>query len=406
MIIHTQLFKHQIQTIQWMKTRNNGCLALEMGTGKTLCVLHQFVENFQHTHITLYVCPKSLINQIHSEFFKHIQQVEPHTVHIYHGHKRFINHKATFIITTYDTLVADLKNHNNNIFDIPFKNIILDEAHIIKNHKTLKHIAVSKLSSHTFGNKWCLTGTPIINSINDIHSLRKFLDNHSNLDIEQWKQQFFFFVPKNAISLPSITYIRAELKLLPIQQKLYKITNDNLELHHLAKITKLKQIAIHHNIHQPLFSHSNKTTYIQQTIEFANTHSHKVIIFSQYNSILLKLHKFFNNSLIFIGTTNQHDRHDIIHKFTNTDYHNLLFINYQCGAVGLNLANNHTTHIILIEPWWNHAIEQQAIDRVHRFGQTQPVLVHRLISTDTIDHKIQDIQHNKSIIHKQFINIF
>ena len=129
----------------------------------------------------------------------------------------------------------------------------------------------------------------------------------------------------------------------------------------------------------------------------------RVVIFSQYNRVLLLLKSQLKNALLFNGDLTETERQHVIKQFKSTK-NSVLLINYQCGSVGLDLTNDQDTHIVLIDPWWNTAIERQAIDRVYRFGQINPVHVHRLSLSESIEERIGEIQSNKDHILSKFIN--
>jgi len=197
-ITNTIPYDYQSNALNWIVRHNGGILAAEMGTGKTFMTLMAF----QHDPCkTIFVAPKSVVSTIRSQFNKHLKLNPSHPnyatkpidsyVHIHLGPKRnspFNIHKfkqASFVITTYDVLVHDRLNTDSPAFNTVWKRIVLDEAHIIRNTKTQRNLAVSKLIRHPTCQHIALSGTAIINSITDIQTLSLFTQKEP-FNLKSW----------------------------------------------------------------------------------------------------------------------------------------------------------------------------------------------------------------------------
>lgn len=427
MHISTPLFKHQIQAFKWMTSITCGILGFEMGTGKTLCIINEFVTSHEKAQKEeqefrlLYVCPKSLLQPIKEEFFSHVVGADKSIIHIYSGPSRKSAsslrkyHQASFIITTYDIVMRDTDEDSPLINDM-FDRIVLDEAHIIKNTRTRKHKAVIDLPLADQGKKWCMTGTPIINKNADLLALNKFLqadDINIITDRTAWRNKYFMYAPKNSVKLPEKHIHRVSVTLSPDHQRIYTRIKESADMA-IVQMTRLKQVSIHpiltegdeeldKYIKSGRFEHSVKTKYVCDLVKKTTTTGQRVVIFSQYNRVLLLLKSQIEKGMLFNGDLSELDRQKVVKEFKSTEGA-VLLINYQCGAVGLNLTNNQETHVVLMDPWWNKAIERQAIDRVYRYGQTEPVHVYRVTLAESIEDRIQEIQDNKDAMLSDFIN--
>lgn len=433
--VATTLYPHQERMLEWVGSRQGGIVAADMGVGKSLVALAHFVSDVVKT---LFVTPKAVAPHIYRQYHSHLH-APTGSCFLYLGADRNSTKSkaafsyANFIITTYDVLVQELKDSLKGVpsplFTAIWERIFLDEAHVIRNPKTLKFDACLKLKTSSECQRWCITGTPIQNSKQDIISLCRFVGiapyaNHSWWDtadedaLADWRNNFCIYVSKkDACPLPPKTIISDVSHLLPDQALIYDAirsqaaaaveeffagTVDMKFAEVLAMITRLKQASIHPDIISPVEpTHvvpSNKFLRAQRII--LNTPADdKIIIFSQYTRALSLLQRFIApsvNSLIFSGDLSSSRREEVLTQFKNDPSVKVLLISLHAGGVGLDITQ--ANHVIFLDPWWNTSIEDQATDRAHRIGQTKSVFVHHLYSKDTLEDWILLLQKKKSAV--------
>ena len=429
--VRTPLLPHQEDFREWSKSRTRGLIGMEMGTGKTLA----YLTLCQPGTTTLIVCPKSVMSQAKLEFGKHVRKRRFTDVIDYVGtikQRELIDlSRGSVIFTTYPTLVAEYRRHikriPSDIFSMPFDRIILDEAHLIKTCSTVTHKACVAIQAVS---RWCFTGTPLTNKVAELNSYNNFMRMDTiktKYDIViRWKESHFFYVPKSVCNLEDkiITdhvdpptfeqysvYLNCKKAASAFFTKHYSNTKMTMQI--LCRITRLKQISNHHmammsqSVIQDALDGSKKGS-IPTSAKFERIHTilqctdvcEKVVIFSQYTTTLYLLKLFllergYTNLNILQGQLTPCEREQMIRNFKrqSAKKFRIILVSIKSGGVGIELtaANN----VILIDHWWNKAIEDQAVDRVHRMGQTRRVRVHRLITDHTIDKWILALQTNK-----------
>jgi SNF2 family DNA or RNA helicase len=450
------LYPHQTEAVNWMckqeTTYGGGILADEMGLGKTYEIMGLLCERPLRT---LIVCPLSLLSQWASEITHNIVIDKTglfinHRINYNKGNILQQGQEASVVITTYGTVVNDIK-HNGLINKVQFDRIIIDEGHKIRNGKTLVSRSIIKIADLcTY--KWCVSGTPLNNNINDMKTLSRFIgaepyttgkwwtlvkkllvNSENPLDkmseLSQWRTKFILKRTKAKIlSLPEIKYITVGCYLDQSQYKLYKklkralLARENTQFNMLIKILRLRQVVTHPML---LWSakklkqsqRSGTDNYIKQVISqsgkfkaildiIKNTpKTEKIIIFTQWTKVLdllapvikyckLKYHRID-------GTVSTKCRTSIISRF-KTNKRRILLITTGTGGEGLNLtmANN----IILIDPLYNPFAEHQAFDRVHRIGQTKTVKIYKLYVENTVECWMSAMQQNKIALGNNIIN--
>jgi SNF2 family DNA or RNA helicase len=297
--------------------------------------------------------------------------------------------------------------------------------------KSKTHIACMNLKTQQGNNIWCLTGTPIINKYNDLLALCNIIQIQPYTDekwwrkaiyteelLSQWKKDMYIYVPKNVISLPDKLYHTYELEMYDQQKHIYnalksnvrdtlkKYINKNITINYIiVLLTRLRQCCIHPNvINYSINTNDTNNNLICKSIKLdtcnkiitkiINNSNDKIIVFSQFTKIL-KIYKnnIKYNSLLYSGDITYNNRTDILNQFKTNNDIRILFINLQCGGLGLTI--NSANHVIFLDPWWNLSVENQATDRVHRIGQTKQVHIHKLFCKQTIEEWIIGLQKYK-----------
>ena len=412
-----------------------GILADDMGLGKTLQVIAYLIG--QHNTLvrepSLIICPTSLLGNWQREFSRFAPHLEVTTVHGAHREVTLANvQHAHFILTTYPLLKRDLDYYKGLEFD----SIILDEAQYIKNETAQISKCVKQLKAKF---KLCLSGTPVENNLLELKSLLDFVMP----DILGTKQQFktYFQQPiekeqlKSRISelkeliapfilrrtkqqvateLPSKTELIKEIQFSPDQNTLYSSIQRKLEeqllelfkeqgaerskLVFLEALLKLRQICCHPKLIDTETNEMGaKLVWLCEHLPEMLSQGRKVIIFSQFTSVLDLIAKQLNDMNIQFSLLTGQTRHrdKVIFDFTDGD-NNVFLISLKAGGTGLNLTQADT--VIHFDPWWNPAVENQATDRAYRIGQDKPVFVYKLIISGSVEQKVFNMQKQKQAL--------
>jgi superfamily II DNA or RNA helicase len=414
-----------------------GCLADDMGLGKTVQVLALLEQRRLETqgdpgaagkHPSLVVAPRSLV-------FNWIDEARRFTPKI-----RALNYTGLargeafdrlgdydLIVTTYGTLRRDIVK----LREIPFDYAILDEAQAIKNSGSQSAKACRLLNAR---HRLAMTGTPVENHLGDRWSQFEFLNpgmlgrsqgslfsgksakDPATLDLlRKALRPFLLRRTKEAVltELPQKTEQTLFCELDTKQRKLYNDLRDHYrallttkikdvglaksKIHVLEALLRLRQAACH-----PALLDKTKTklpsakieTLLEQLGEVLDE-GHKVLVFSQFTSLLAILKKELDLRKLTYeyldGRTR--DRKSKVERFQNDPDCRLFLISLKAGGQGLNLTA--ADYVFILDPWWNPAVEAQAVDRAHRIGQTNPVFAYRLIAKDTVEEKILQLQGEK-----------
>jgi superfamily II DNA or RNA helicase len=449
-VIQAKLRPYQQKGFEWMlllaEAGAGACLADDMGLGKTLQTIsvltHQLHEKATQRH--LIVCPSSLIYNWSQE----LQKFAPHVkVLIYHGGNRAIQDAATgdyqVIITSYGTVRQDIEE----MCSINFGTIVLDESHNIKNPAAQITKAVERLQS---GFRVALSGTPVMNNTFDLYAQLNFLlpgifgsreffrreyadaiDHRRDSDkiktLQRITAPFVLRRTKEQVAsdLPAKTEMVMWCEMSMAQKRLYDEIKDsirqsvflNIEQEGLNKsklavlqgMLKLRQIC-----NSPLLlpseeqtcNDSVKTDLLMNELQ-NNLKDHKVLVFSQFTSMLNLLAENCREQGIAYyhldGSTPPEKRQELVNQFQDpNNTTNVFLISLKAGNAGLNLTA--ASYVILFDPWWNTAVQQQAIDRTHRIGQTKNVFAYKMICKDTIEEKIISLQQHKKQLAEELIS--
>ena len=440
---------YQISGFQWLHYLGEvgwgGILADDMGLGKTLQALTMLSNyNTQNGALTaLVVCPTTLIYNWRNEVEKFTPSL---THHIHHGSARLRNAeeltKTNIIITTYGTLRSDIQL----LLKINFDYVILDESQAIKNPSSKVTKAATLLNAK---NKLCMSGTPLQNNTFDIFAQMNFLNPGLLGSVEFFRNEFATPIDKFgelenkqhlrrllmpfilrrtkeqvAKDLPEKTETILFCEMEKDQRRIYdafrntyrnKIMGaideqgiDKSQFTILQGLMKLRQICdspaiLNEDEQYP--NHSIKLDEITREIT-ENIGEHKALVFSQFLGMLALIRQKLIEEKIpyvyFDGSTSSMDREKAIQDFQNNDETRVFLISLKAGGVGLNLTA--ADYVYIVDPWWNPAVEQQAIDRTHRIGQTKNIFAYRMICVDTIEDKILQLQEKKKVLAKELIS--
>jgi SNF2 family DNA or RNA helicase len=388
------------------------------------------------------VLPPFLLKQWKDVFFK-FTDINPNELMIYHGSKRHKTEtafdQARVVLTTYGVVTSDIEDPTTLLFQYKdkFDCLVIDEAHKIRNEKTILYERCSQLALNIPAG-WLLTGTIIHNSIKDFMNLATFLDlpgfDKITTDPQlflQWKDQHYYHLLKSECEVPlpekhlyehyldfDSSHGDEYLQILTEVKEVYKDyqaypTAVNYHCM-LSKILRLRQCCNHPNASLSAKDLSDdKNVYddpncakfeeiadlIDQTPK-----DDKVLIFSQWGATINLISKYLTSKRVscirYGGDLSLSEKTNVINQFdTNPDI-KVLLITTTSGGVGLNLTR--ANHVIMVDSWWNYAVEEQAIDRVYRLGQYKDVHVHRLYMKDTIEQWMIALKTQKQKINQVF----
>lgn len=426
--IKNTAFHYQINGIKWLKflymNHFGGCLADDMGLGKTFQIISflQDKEVKQSIKKVLIVVPKSLLTNWKKEFTKFHSD---YNVEIYHSdtRKNFNFVKTDVIITTYNTAYLDLKVLNEQNYSI----VIFDEIQYVKNRKGITSNAMKQINSNV---KIGLSGTPMENSISELwnimdilnsnvfYSYEVFLKRYKGKNYDELKTILNLFIlrrmKKDVLNeLPDKTEEIIYCDMGDEQRKLYsaiKVAVKQAILNMksfcapliLKELTLLRECCCHplllnSEINVDKTDESCKLDALNMLVENLVGSNHKILIFSNYTSMLKLIRKELSKSdkykdIIYYLDGKTKDRAELVESFEKSD-EGIFLISIKAGGTGLNLVS--AQDVIIYDPWWNPFVEQQAIDRAHRIGQKNPVTVYKLITADTLEERIIEMQQEK-----------
>ena len=434
---------YQTSGFQWLNYLHNvqwgGILADDMGLGKTIQALSfiQYIKETKGSLCVLVVCPTTLMYNWENEIKKFASTL---TYYIHHGSirdKAQVTHpRVDVIITTYGTLRSDIKSFVEPNFDY----IILDESQAIKNPGSKVTKAASLLKAKS---RLCLSGTPLQNNTFDIYAQMNFLNPGMLGSMEFFKQEFavpidkfgekeqkehlrrllFPFILRRtkeqvAKDLPDKTEMILFCEMGDEQRKIYDAFRNDFrdkilgvveaqgigksQLTILQGLMKLRQICDSPAIMKDDEKYPNVSIKLDELVReiTENISDHKALVFSQFLGMLALIRERLEEMGVkykyFDGSTSATDRQIAIDGFQNDDECRVFLISLKAGGVGLNLTA--ADYVYIVDPWWNPAVEQQAIDRTHRIGQTKNIFAYRMICKDTVEDKILNLQEKKKAL--------
>jgi non-specific serine/threonine protein kinase len=439
---------YQESGFQWLnylrEVKWGGILADDMGLGKTIQAL-SFLHHLKQVNGSLralVVCPTTLLFNWQNEIVKFTPGL---TYYVHHGSTRtrdFLRKTdIDIIITTYGTLRSDIRQ----LVELSFDYVVLDESQAIKNPSSKVTRAAGLLKA---ANRLCLSGTPLQNNTFDIFAQMNFLNPGMLGTVEMFKQEFSIPIDKFgekeqkdhlrkllypfilrrtkeqvARDLPEKQEMVLFCEMGEEQRKIYEAYRNDYrdrilgivdeqgiqksQLTILQGLMKLRQICDSPAIvkeEERYPNHSVKLEELGREIT-ENISNHKALVFSQFLGMLAlikeKMKELGVSYEYFDGSSTVAERERAIRRFQEDDTCRVFLISLKAGGVGLNLTA--ADYVYIVDPWWNPAVEQQAIDRTHRIGQTKNIFAYRMICNDTVEDKILKLQERKRSLARDLI---
>ena len=436
--VQASLRDYQVAGFQWMCLLDEmgwgGCLADDMGLGKTLqtlSFLQHVVERYpEETHLV--VCPTSLLYNWEGELRKFVPGLD---YYLHYGADRELDEerfrRAHVIITSYGMVRNDIDHFSAYRFGY----VILDESQAIKNPSSQVRKAVQQLQAR---NRVALSGTPVQNNTFDLYAQMDFLnpgilggadffraefagpidrngDKEAALRLRKLIYPFILRRTKEQVArdLPDKTEMILWCQMGDEQRKIYdshreyyreslleRIASEGVgrsSIYILEGLTKLRQICDSPALLKEPFP--NVSVKLEELVRevVENTGNHKCLVFSQFTSMLGLIREALSEReipyLYLDGSVAAEDRRRAVEEFQEEGSARVFLISLKAGGVGLTLTA--ADYVYLVDPWWNPAAEQQAIDRSHRIGQVKKVFAYRMICKDTVEEKILQLQEKK-----------
>ncbi|MBO9635287.1 MAG: SNF2 helicase associated domain-containing protein [Chitinophagaceae bacterium] len=428
---------YQLEGLNWLNALDDlnfgGCLADDMGLGKSIQII-AFILSQRHKvkqNTNLLVVPSTLIFNWQQELKRFAPSIRILTVHGANRTKSTEGfHSYEVVLTTYGTLLSDIRFMKDYHFNYAF----LDESQNIKNPETQRYKAVRLLNAR---NRIVITGTPIENNTFDLYSqlsfacpgllgskqyfrdifsipIDTFKYSKRAKELQQKVKPFIMRRSKEEVApeLPEKTEMVVYCEMSEEQRGIYDayekefrdyvsaISDDQLKknpMNVLKGLTRLRQICDAPALlgDEALTGHSSaKIDTLMEQIESKSPH-HKILVFSQFVSMLelirAELEKRNIGYEILTGSTRK--RGEVVSSFQANKEKRVFLISLKAGGTGLNLTE--ADYVYLVDPWWNPAVENQAIDRAHRIGQDKKVIAIRLICSNSVEEKIMQMQETK-----------
>jgi SNF2 family DNA or RNA helicase len=394
---------------------------------------NEVTNNTTFIRTSLIIVPNSLVYNWYNEAMKFTPDLKV-LVHTGIGRSKSAQVFARYdlVISTYGTARVDV-----DVFKaFKFNYIILDESQAIKNPQSLSSRAVRQLKS---SNRLVLTGTPIENSVQELWSQLSFINSGMFGSLASFTERFVLPIEKGK-DLQKLNQLKAIIKPFVLRRTKDQVAQDlpekteqviycpmseeQQEAYETVKsyyrneiiksirelglprsqftllqgLTKLRQIANHPKLSNETYEHgSGKFNEIMYRAETAQAEGHKVLMFSQFVKQLHIFSKYFDEKGIkyayLDGSLSSEERQRIVSAFQQNEGISFFLISLKAGGVGLNLTS--ADYVFMIDPWWNPAVERQAVDRAHRIGQKKSVFIYKFITKDTVEEKILALQEKK-----------
>jgi superfamily II DNA or RNA helicase len=406
---------YQLSGYNWLRFlyehKFGACLADDMGLGKTLQTIMLLQTLKDSVSKILIICPVSILYNWRNE----LEKFSDLTYSIYYGDEREFKTDAKVILTSYGLMK---KESFSTLGETEFDILIFDEVQHLKNIRSLGANAARQLKAKF---RICLTGTPVENDLSEFYNImdlcvpgvwgdlgivRSTSKNKNRLLARRTVKPFILRRTKDQVlkELPEKIENHVFLDFTPeekefYQQKLNAVRSNMLTAGSkrygevLKSLLEMRQLCLWQK-HPAL--HSTKVDFLMENLEQLVTEGHKTLIFSQFTTYLDMIeNKIRENGWKFAridGSQSIKKRGEMVEYFQNGDAQ-IFLISLKAGGFGLNLTA--ASYIFLMDPWWNPAVERQAIDRAHRIGQENKLTVYRPIIKDSVEEKVLILQQSK-----------
>lgn len=402
-------FPYQKRGIAFLVPRRAALLADEMGLGKTMqaIVAARLAMAAGLIRSVLLICPKPLVSNWVREFSIWASDLPVVVVEGSSARRRSIwsLHDCPVRIANYELLVRDIELIER--LGVTFDLVVLDEAQRIKNHSSRTAQAARRLRRKR---SWALTGTPVENRTEDLLSIFSFLQpgmlpsESTPAAVRAATEPYILRRLKEHVldDMPERIIRDAFVDLGPQQHRSYwkakkegvlrlNQMGDSVKIQNVFELVlRLKQIC---NF-DPVTGESSKLEQLREDLAEIAASGRKAVVFSQWVRTLQRLRAELRefNPVEFHGAIPPRERQANLDRFRNGP-HTVLLISYGAGSVGLNLQ--FAQYLFLFDRWWNPAVEDQAINRVHRIGQREPVIITRFIVKNTVEERIAEVLQEK-----------
>ena len=443
--LNTSLRTYQKVGFEWLKVLEEynfgGILADDMGLGKTIqiiAVILSYIQSESNPLPSIVICPSSLTLNWQNEINKFAPSIK--SLVIRGGlteRRRQINSIKDYnvVITSYDLLKRDIDIYEQTNYN--FKYIIADEAQYIKNNNTQNAKAIKQINGDT---RYALTGTPIENSLSELWSIFDFILPGYLFNYKKFKEHFEIPITRDEdqekmrrLKMLIEPFILRRIKsevLTELPDKTISILNNEMQeeqemiylsylksakqeamdeintngfeksqIKILALLMRLRQICCHPSLF--IENYKGESSKLNQCIELlkdAVESGHKILLFSGYTGMFDIIEKELEKENIkyfkLTGATKVGERIKLVDEFNENEDIKVFLISLKAGGTGLNLTG--ADMVIHYDPWWNLSAENQATDRTYRIGQKRNVQVYKLITKNSIEEKIYELQQRKA----------
>ncbi len=416
--------EYQNTGFQWLsflfENRFGACLADDMGLGKTLQTI-MFLQSIIHkVEKVLIVCPVSILINWQNE----VEKFSDLDVHCYYGNDRKDPSNSKIILTSYGVMKKESFTTFN---DVGFDILIMDEVQHLKNIRSQGASAARNLKAKF---RICLTGTPVENDLSEFYNIMdlsipgiwgelSFFKTKSSKKsrllarqtvrpfiLRRTKDEVLTELPEKVENIVYLSFGEEEKEqylstLASVRKKMTTVQQGRKYSEILKSLLKLRQLCLWQN---QKFMYSTKVDFLMENLEQLIEEGHKVLVFSQFTTYLdiieNKIRERRWNQARIDGSQTLKKRGQEVERFQNGDAQ-VFLISLKAGGVGLNLTA--ASYIFLMDPWWNPAVESQAIDRAYRIGQENKLTVYRPIIKDSVEEKVLVLQNAKRELFKDLM---
>lgn len=410
---------YQREGFQWMAARTEAglgmCLADDMGLGKTIQCL-ALLQYRAHDGAALIVAPASLLGNWEEEAHRFAPKLQVLSYTDWTSSEP--PPPGSLMLASYGQLASAPSRAQSTCWST----LVLDEAQHIRNATTKRSQTILTLQTRA---RVALTGTPIENDITDLWSIMNFLNPgmlgtqrtfrsrfRQPSDLEELRNIVRPLILRRTREqvlpqLPALTEVLCTIQLNDEERALYEASrqhalqamqqqSDATTL--FTELTRLRRLCCHGRLVSPDFTaNSSKLSMLMELIHDLRKSGHKALVFSQFTDVLDLVEPLLTQAgITFLrldGSTPTAQRPRIVRQFQNEEAE-ILLISLRAGGVGLNLTA--ASYVILLDPWWNPAVESQAAARSHRMGQTQPVTLYRIIADHTVEQRVLALHQSKT----------